>query len=73
MKHFVSLLNDSIKLNWASPAVTNFGGETYTYGQMAEQIVKYHILFSEAGINKGDKVAIYARNSADWVIEIGRA
>ena len=68
MKHFVSLLNDSIKLNWASPAVTNFGGETYTYGQMAEQIVKYHILFSEAGINKGDKVAIYARNSAEWVI-----
>ena len=35
---------------------------------MAEQIVKYHILFSEAGINKGDKVAIYARNSAEWVI-----
>ena len=68
MKHFVSLLNDSIKLNWASPAVTNFGGETYTYGQMAEQIVKYHILFSEAGVNKGDKVAIYARNSAEWVI-----
>ena len=68
MKHFVSLLNDSIKTNWASPAVTNFGANTYTYGQMAEQIAKYHILFSEAGIKKGDKVALYARNSAEWVI-----
>ena len=68
MKHFVSLLNDSIKMNWASPAVTNFGGVTYTYGQMAEQIAKYHILFEEAGIKKGDKVALYARNSAEWVI-----
>ena len=68
MKHFVSLLNDSIKMNWASPAVTNFGGVTYTYGQMAEQIAKYHILFCEAGIKKGDKVALYARNSAEWVI-----
>ena len=68
MKHFVSLLNDSIKANWSHPAVTNFGGETYTYGQMAEQIVKYHVLFSEAGIKKGDKVALYARNSAEWVI-----
>ena len=68
MKHFVSLLNDSIITNWAAPAVTNFGGETYTYGQMAEQIAKYHILFSEAGIDKGDKIAIYARNSAEWVI-----
>lgn len=68
MKHFVSLLNDSVKENWISPAVTNFGGKTYTYGQMAEQIAKYHILFAEAGIKKGDKVALYARNSAEWVI-----
>ena len=68
MKHFVSLLNDSVKENWTSPAVTNFGGKTYTYAQMAEQIAKYHILFAEAGIKKGDKVALYARNSAEWVI-----
>ena len=68
MKHFVSLLNDSVKNNWDLPAVTNFGANTYTYGQMAEQIAKYHILFSEAGIKKGDKVALYARNSAEWVI-----
>ena len=68
MKHFVSLFNDSVKENWASPAVTNFGGVTYTYGQMAEQIAKYHILFAEAGIKKGDKIALYARNSAEWVI-----
>ena len=68
MKHFDSLLNDSVKENWTSPAVTNFGGKTYTYGQMAEQIAKYHILFAEAGIKKGDKVALYARNSAEWVI-----
>ena len=68
MKHFVSLLNDSVKNNWELPAVTNFGSNTYTYGQMAEQIAKYHILFGEAGIKKGDKVALYARNSAEWVI-----
>ena len=68
MKHFVSLLNDSVKENWAFPAVTNYGGVTYTYGQMAEQMAKYHILFAEAGIKKGDKVALYARNSAEWVI-----
>ena len=68
MKHFVSLLNDSVKNNWDLPAVTNFGANTYTYGQMAEQIAKYHILFSEAGIKKGEKIALYARNSAEWVI-----
>ena len=68
MKHFLSYINDSIKSNWDLPAVTNFGGQTYTYGQMAEGIEKYHIFFEEAGIRKGDKIAIYARNSAEWVI-----
>ncbi len=68
MKHFVSHFNDSVKENWASPAITNFGGVTYTYGQLAQQIAKYHILFAESGIKKGDKVALYARNSAEWVI-----
>ena len=68
MRHFVSYFNDSVKKNWDLPALTNFGKETYTYGQMAEQIAKYHILFAEAGIKKGDKIAIYARNSAEWVI-----
>ena len=68
MRHFISYFNDAVKQYWNLPAVTNFGKETYTYGQMAEQIAKYHILFSEAGIKKGDKVALYARNSAEWVI-----
>ena len=67
MKHFISIFNDSVKSNWDFPAVTNFGGVTYTYAQMAECIAKYHILFKEAGIKKGDKVALYARNSAEWV------
>ena len=68
MKHFISIFNDSVKLNWNSPAVTNFGGVTYTYGQMADNIARYHILFERAGVKKGDKIAIYARNSAEWVI-----
>ena len=68
MRHFVSYFNDSVKKHWNLPALTNFGKETYTYGQLAEQIAKYHILFAEAGIKKGDKIAIYARNSAEWVV-----
>ena len=68
MKHFITLFNDSVKSNWNSPAVTNFGGITYTYAQMAENIAKYHVLFESAGVKKGDKVALYARNSAEWVV-----
>lgn len=68
MRHFISYFNDSVKKYWDLPAVTNYGKETYTYAQMAEGIEKYHILFEESGIKKGDKVAIYARNSAEWCI-----
>ena len=68
MKHFISIFNDSVKKHWDLPAVTNFGANTYTYGQMAESIAKYHIFFKEAGVKKGDKIALYASNSAEWVI-----
>ena len=50
MRHFISYFNDAVKKYWDLPAVTNFGKETYTYGQMAEQIAKYHILFSEEAL-----------------------
>ena len=68
MRHFVSYFNDSVKNHWDLPAVTNFGKETCKYSQVAEGIARYHILFKEVGIAKGDKVALYARNSAEWVI-----
>lgn len=68
MKHFLYHINDSIKKHWDMPALTNFGAETYTYGQLAEGIEKYHIFFEEAGVKKGDKIALYARNSAEWAI-----
>ena len=68
MRHFVSYFNDSVKSHWDLPALTNFGKETYKYSQLAEGIARYHILFKELGIGKGDKVALYARNSAEWVI-----
>ena len=68
MKHFVSYFNDAVKKYWDLPAISNFGKETYTYGQLADGIAKYHTLFEKVGIAKGDKVALYASNSAEWVI-----
>ena len=68
MKHYLTYISESIKSHWDVPAFSNFGGETYSYGQVAEGIEKYHILFKECGIEKGDKIALYARNSAEWGI-----
>ncbi|MBR2301312.1 MAG: AMP-binding protein [Bacteroidaceae bacterium] len=68
MEHYLTHINNALKRYWSMPALSNFGGETYTYGQVAEGIEKYHILFKECGIKKGDNIALYARNSAEWGI-----
>ena len=68
MEHYLNHINASIKNYWDLPAYCNFGAETFTYGDVATGIEKYHILFKECGIKKDDKIAICARNSAQWGI-----
>lgn len=66
MKHYLNHFSESVKMYWDSPFFTNFGANTMTYGDVAKGIEKYHVLFAECGIQKGDKIALCARNSAEW-------
>jgi len=66
--HFLYYLQRSIRNSWNEPALTNYKGTTYTYGQVAVNIARYHVLFGKLGIRKGDHIAICARNSAEWGI-----
>lgn len=68
MKHFLSYIDESIKANWTRPALSNYGANTYTFGEVASEIEKMHLLFEECGIKKGEKIAICSRNSAEWGI-----
>ena len=65
---FNILLEESIKKHWEMPALTDFKGSTHLYKDVARKIEKMHILLENAGIEKGDKVAICGRNSANWAI-----
>ena len=50
-------------------AVTDyFSGETYSYYGFAKEIAKLHILFAEAGIKQGDKIALVGRNTPRWCV-----
>ena len=66
MKHYFSRFEEAIKNNWERPALANFRGETFTFGQLATQIAKFHVFFEKIGLKKGDKVALCAKNSARW-------
>ncbi|MBP3614635.1 MAG: AMP-binding protein [Bacteroidaceae bacterium] len=68
LTHYLTFISEAIKTNWDKPAITNYGANTFTYGQMAEGIEKMHILFEKCGINKGEKIAICAKNSAEWCV-----
>ena len=66
MKHYFTRFEEAIKNNWERPALANFRGETFTFGQLATQIAKFHVFFEKIGLKKGDKVALCAKNSARW-------
>ena len=68
MKHYFTRLEESIKTNWDRPALGNYRGELFTFGELASQIEKMHILFEASGIEKGQKIALCAKNSARWGI-----
>ncbi len=68
MKHFLTYIDESVKQHWNEPALTNYGANTYTYGDVASLIEKYHILFEKCDISKGDKIALCAKSSAEWCV-----
>ena len=68
MKHFLSYVDESIKANWNRPALSNYGANTLTYGAVASEIERMHLLFEKCGIEKGEKIALCARNCAEWCV-----
>ena len=68
MLHYLAKFQGLVLNHWNVPALGNYKGKMYTYGQVATAIEKIHIIFSEAGIRKGDKIALCAKNSAEWAM-----
>lgn len=63
-----ALIEDSIKKNWDSMALSDMGGINYQYKDVAETVAKLHIMFRAAGLKEGDRVAICGKNSSNWVV-----
>lgn len=65
---FNSYIEQSILNNWDKDALTDYKGVTLQYHDVARKIEKLHILFEESGIGKGDKIALFGRNSSHWAV-----
>jgi long-chain acyl-CoA synthetase len=66
---FIGLYERSFRENFDLPAMTDYGsGKTFTYGEVAKEIAKLHILFEACKINPGDKISVIGKNSSRWGI-----
>ena len=67
--NFVKLYESSFKDNWNLDALTDINDTNhFTYGEMAKQIARMHMLFEHMDINKGDKIALVGPNHSSWAI-----
>ena len=68
-KQYLHYLNEIMSHQWDDLALSDYGEETaYTFGQLAEKMLKLHTLFKQLGIESGDKIALCGRNCANWAV-----
>ena len=68
-ENLIKIYEASFRNNSDLPALTDyFGGDTLTYLETAREIAKLHLLFNEAGIREGDKIALIGRNNIRWCV-----
>ncbi len=68
-QNLIKLYEQSFRDNREMSALTDyFKGETFSYYEIAKEVAKLHLLFKEAGIERGDKIALIGRNNTRWCI-----
>ena len=67
-QNFIELYEKSFTENWELPALSDYNGISYTYGEVAKQVARLHLMYETMGIKKGDKIAVFGKNSANWCI-----
>ncbi len=64
--NLIAVFETAIRDNWNLTALSDYGGEAFTYKAVGERVVKVHDQFRAAGIQKGDHIALLGKNSAHW-------
>ncbi len=68
-KHLFQYFNEVFPRRWEVPALSDYKGTvSYTYGEVATQVARLGVMMEQLGVEKGDKVAMCGRNSANWAV-----
>jgi long-chain acyl-CoA synthetase len=59
-------IRNGIEKGWDIKALSNYQGDDFTYRETATLMARIHLLYREAGIREGDKIALLGKNSVHW-------
>ena len=68
MEHYLKKLEDTVRNQWHQKALCDYNGDSFSYADIAANVEKFKVFLTNAGIKKGEKIAICARNSARWAM-----
>ncbi|MDH6358635.1 AMP-binding protein [Parabacteroides sp. PF5-9] len=68
-ENFIKLYENSFKENWELPALTDYSkSTTFSFADVAKEIARIHIIFSECQVRQGDKIALVGKDCSRWCI-----
>ena len=68
-ENFIKLYEHSFRNNWDLPCYTDYGENlSFTYGEVAKEFAKLHLLFEHCKLRRGDKISLIGKNNARWCI-----
>ena len=68
-ENFIKLYEHSFRENWDLPCYTNYGeNESYTYGEVAQEIARLHLIFKYCQLRRGDNIAVFFKQKTAYEI-----
>lgn len=68
-ENIIKIYEKSFREHWELPALTDYTeGKTLTYGQLAKEIARLHVLYKQCQIKKGDKIVVIGKNTSNWIV-----
>lgn len=68
-KHYLQYLTEVMDHQWNDLALSDYNeNHEYTFGELAVEMLRLHVLFEQLGMKRGDKIALCGRNCANWAV-----
>jgi len=64
----IGYIEQSIKTHWDHPALSDYGGRSLSYAEVARYIGDLHGLFRECSVEPGDHIAVTGRNCVNLAL-----